>query len=331
MSDASAMPALGASLSLLTAAMVLATASALAAAVVLRWVPGWLRMALVFGVKAVALFPIASLVWAFVGFWLSRLGWPVESLMPVPESAAWQWVLPVILLAVPLTAELTAFLLRKPRHPATAKLTTKGLNRTQAFYHHELPRLWLQMGLKLQGLCLLGAAYLIVIEDILDLPGAAAALANALRTGQSDTIGSALLLWGAVAACSCLIIGALHRASRPSLREKKPRSETSLLIEGAVAIGLSRAAAWRRHALPRQIRQTLALLFAASSWAVVVTILISVTIGRGPGAALAGAAQLALDDPRAPLLAGIAPALCALFLWLLSRILAPRPNPEAHG
>ncbi|HYF36421.1 MAG TPA: hypothetical protein VD994_14095 [Prosthecobacter sp.] len=338
MNDAISMTAIAVSVAVLVAALTLAAAFALAVASALRWAGPWLRSALVLGAKAFALLPFVALTWSFLGFWLGGAGWPVESLMPVPAPArtfgvaAWKWLLPVFLLAAPLAAELIAFLLRQPRPNTSPGLPAKGVSAAQAFYQHELPRLWFQMRGKLLWLCLLGGGYLIALEDILNLPGAAAALAKALRSSEPGSWRTPAVAWGAVAACAGVVVLIVHRLSfRTSASAAKPRTQARALMEGAVTIGLSRSQGWRRHVLPGHVRAVLSGLFEAASWAVVCTVLVSAVIGRGPGIALWEAGNVALDDPMAPLRAAVAPALCALFLWLAGRIVAPRSIPQAHG
>jgi hypothetical protein len=257
--------------------------------------------------------------------------------MPAPPEihtagvVLWQWLLPVALLAVPLGAELTAGLLRKsPLHVST-EFAAKGMSHAQYFYHHALPQIWLQIRGSLLFLALLGASYLIALEDILDIPGAGRNAAHGLRENAQSIAAWAGL--AAVAVMASLLVALLHRAfSRHSPPPPRTHAGSSAAwIEGALAIGMPKPVAWRRHVLPRGLRQTLSLFFETASWFVVWTMLISVPAGRGPGLALAAAADRALTDFAAPLAAGVVPALCALFLWLLGRIVAPRSFPQAHG
>lgn len=328
---------IGGSLSLLVAAAVLATSSGFAVAAALRSFPTWLRKAAAAGCKALAVFPFAAIVWTLAGFWLGRLHWPIESLMPAPAAGAagtvWKWLLPLILLAAPLAAELATWLLIQPRLQMEPGLTGRGLNRSLRFYHHELPRLWRLGGGKIQRLVLLGAAYLVFLEDALDLPGAGAFFAAALRSGETSPLLAASVAWLALTAAGCLLIWVLHRTFTgwPAAPVERRSNASAALIEGGVVIGLSRRAAWRRHVLPRQVRTVLGALCIAASWTVVWTMLITAISRRGPGAFLGGAGMLALDDYRAPLAAAAVPALWALSLWLLGRMMAPRPLPQTHG
>ncbi|MDZ4288651.1 MAG: hypothetical protein U0984_11870 [Prosthecobacter sp.] len=335
------MRSMGSSLGRLMAALVVATATALAFAISLRRLPAWLRTTLAVLAKSIALFPVAALTWSFIGLWVGKWGWPIESLMPVeagkgflPRMAAtlWNWSLPVLLLAVPLTADLTAWLLttiaRAPSPGLVDALAAKGLDGKRIFYRHHLPRICAGLAGKLPFVTLLGAGYLIAVEDVLDLPGAAFSLARALRAGAADPLAAGVVLWSMTAALGCTITWLLCRVFCPRGQSTAPRpSASSRLLESAMVIGLSRAAGWRRHLLPRQFRSALHLLFCGASWAVVGTILISTIVGWGPGVVLAEATKSALTDPWASLSAGVSPALCALFLWLLSRIMAPRSIP----
>lgn len=316
---ASGVRSMGVSLGLLLAALLVGASTALAFGILLKRLPAWLRAALSLPVKAVAVFPVAALAWGFIGLWVGAWGWPIESLMPVAvdrslATVLWTWLLPVLLLALPLTAELTACLLGAMGKSPAKDLTDAVLARRLAG--------------RLPFVTLVGAVYLIAIEEALDLRGAAFALARGCQAGNADQIATSVIVWSVMAAFGCALAWLPGRAMYLSGPLVGPHrlSITRLRWEGAVVIGMSKFGAWHRHVLPRQCRSALGMLFEGVSWAVVAITLISALIGREPGLALAKAFENALTDPWAPIVAGVPPALCALFLWLLSRIVAPRSN-----
>lgn len=159
---------------------------------------GWLaeccgqgvRMAAALAGRAVALFPVAALAWSLAGWWIGILGKPVETLMPFQPGGqvddwrlmfgaeVWEYLAPALVLAVPLGGELLA-----------------GVG--------------LPLRARLQSLCLLGPAWLILIEEVLQFHGWGGWMAQAIRAGDAAhaAAGVAWIAWPA--ALFCLLLRAL--------------------------------------------------------------------------------------------------------------------------
>lgn len=128
--------------------------------------------------RAVAVFPIAALAWALTGWWIGRLGWPVETLMPMQLTAdiqdwrmvfgskLWEYLAPALVLAIPLTGEVIG----------SAEVPLRA---------------------RLQSICLLAPAWLILVEDALHFMGWGGWMAQSIRAGdaQAVAIGLAAAAW----------------------------------------------------------------------------------------------------------------------------------------
>lgn len=116
--------------------------------------------------KALALFPVNCLAWAFLGWWIGQLGHPVWTLMPSGDAAhatagadsvaivLWTWVPAVALLVVPLTGQCLSLSLERSAQGRDAGLSMLGL---------------------------LGLMLVIPVEDALGIEGAGSLLARVLR------------------------------------------------------------------------------------------------------------------------------------------------------
>lgn len=172
------------------------------AAHTLSWLAAWCGQGVTITAalvgRAVALFPVAALAWSFAGWWIGILGKPVETLMPFQPggevddwrlmfgAAVWQYLAPALVLAVPLGGELLggAGLPLRPR---------------------------------LQSLCLLGPAWLIIIEDALQFHGWGGWMAQAIRAGEAANAAAGLAWIAWPAALFCLVLRVLPAPQETSI------------------------------------------------------------------------------------------------------------------
>ena len=293
------------SLGLLAGALLLGATTAQALVMGVRGQGRWARWPVMLVAKTALLFPLSALLWSAIGCWVGHLGLPVSSLMPAPVTAetldlltriahvVWWWAPPVFLLSLPVACQLVVSSLMTNR-PWFAQVRRAGL---------------------------LGLALLPVVEDAFHLPGILAGLIPALHHPGATSFlleFAPLLMLGGVWWC---LASAWPHAPVPHI----PTDEDKIR-EGALVIGLSPQEVWKRHLMHGRVRRGLARLCSAAALA------FSLWIAYGcPGSAawstrLRTAFDRALYEPIAPLSAVALPALCALSLWLLGRIILPRPR-----
>jgi hypothetical protein len=145
--------------------------------------------AVVFLGRWVAQFPVAALTWSLVGWWIGSLGRPVETLMPFQLDAdlkdwrlmlgaeLWEYLAPALILAVPLSGELTG-----------------GIGKP--------------LRARLHSLCLHGMVWLIVIEDVLQFMGWGEWMAQAIRAGEAVNVASGLVVSAWISAFFCTLLNA---------------------------------------------------------------------------------------------------------------------------
>ncbi|MES2505298.1 MAG: hypothetical protein V4599_01245 [Verrucomicrobiota bacterium] len=293
------------SLGLLAGALLLVVTAAQALAAAARGLGAWARWPVALVAQAVALFPLSALVWAAVGQWVGQWGLPISSLMPAAVDPAqedslsrlatwvWWWAPPLFLLALPLTAHLLAACLvgRRP-------------------FHHQVVMLGLPTALGLA-----------VVEDAFHLPGALAGLLPALQPGATVSVLGALLpaiLLTGFWVCLALAWPRRQEMYRPTAEDR--------IRDGALAIGLSPEEIWRRHLWRNQARRAVSMFCSVAAWGLVLWIALGCPGEEILGVRFQAAYQAALQTPQAPLLLAWPYALWALSLWLLGRIILPRPR-----
>jgi hypothetical protein len=169
--------------------------------------------------RVLACLPVAALAWGFVGIWTGMLGQPVETLLPalLPEvetpwqttlaRVLWEFLVPALLLAVPLTGEVMHCVITDAR--ATVDLNfslhARGVPAGARLWRHHLGQLQPLLSVRVQALCLAAPVYLIVIEDVLHFMGWGGWMAHALRTGDVDGIAGGFFSGGMMMALLCLL------------------------------------------------------------------------------------------------------------------------------
>jgi len=223
----------GASLVVLMIALLLATCTGMAVEMLTRGWSGLFRKALAFCGRALACMPVPALAWGFVGLWIGRYGGPVETLMPAElpvetnvwqtqvARIAWEFLVPTLLLAIPLTGEMLHRLLcgMALTDPLDLALRARGVSAAARLWHHHLPRLLPVAAAQARALCLIAPIYLIVIEDVLRFMGWGGWMAQCIRNPEAGGLVEALAGGGCLIA---LLMGTARLATRrfPSAEDK---------------------------------------------------------------------------------------------------------------
>ncbi len=170
--------------------------------------------------RALACVPGVVLAWGFIGGWIGRLGWPVESLMPVyfPDRQEswqimlarmlWEFLAPALILSLPLSGEMIHSVITDGRAVLDLdfSLRARGVPKGSRLWRHHLNQLLPLLRVRLQGLCLIAPVYLIIIEDALHFMGWGDWLAQSVRAGDAGCIALGFVSGGAMLAllCTCL-------------------------------------------------------------------------------------------------------------------------------
>lgn len=168
--------------------------------------------------RAVACCPVVALAWGFIGGWIGHLGWPVETLMPEHLAAAqdhWQATLgsalwgvlaPALVLAVPLCGEVVHAVASDARLTVDLEfsLRARGVPPGVRLYRHHLRQMLPLLRVRMQALCLVAPAYLMVVEDVFHVAGWGGSLAEAIRTGGVNAIAQGFATGGVMIALLCV-------------------------------------------------------------------------------------------------------------------------------
>ncbi|WP_294399694.1 hypothetical protein [Prosthecobacter sp.] len=170
--------------------------------------------------RALACVPVVVLVWGFIGGWIGRLGWAVESLMPAqfPNSqdswrvllahTLWEFLAPALVLALSLCGEMIHAVIVDGRSVSDLdfSLRARGVPQASRLWLHHLRQLLPLLRVRLQSLCLIAPVCLIIIEDALHFMGWGDWMAQSLRAGDAPGIALGFASGGAMLAllCTCL-------------------------------------------------------------------------------------------------------------------------------
>ncbi len=217
--------------------------------------------------RFVALTPISAISWLAVGWIVGMQGLPVESLTPhhpVPgqDTAAlgmgrvfWWWLLPIWILALPMTGELVAeivpsFFQAKERELAMG-LRARGIGASAIRYRHWLPLVWPTITCLLLSRGLLLFGYVIFVEEALGIPGWGSFFAHSIQSGAIQNIAGAVYAAGWMTAAWCVCVSVFKRLTfqTPSIRfHKAARPELSTprgFVTSAACVVLFLGAAFR--------------------------------------------------------------------------------------
>lgn len=213
----------GNSLIVLLVALLLALSLGLAAGMLARKNGPLMEKTVALLGRALACLPVAALAWGFVGVWTGMHGRPVETLLPalLPEvdtpwqtalaRTLWEFLAPVLLLAVPLTGEVIHCVITDARATVDLDfaLRARGVPAGARLWRHHLAQLLPLLSVRMQALCLVAPVWLIVIEDVLHFMGWGGWMAGALRTGDVEGIASGFFSGGMMMALLCALAGIL--------------------------------------------------------------------------------------------------------------------------
>lgn len=248
---------LGTTLGIITASMLVAVTTGLAA--------GFLALRVGFGLpwlaglagRLIAALPVVPVAWAAVGIIVGRHGWPIDSLLPrphPPDGETWQlalgrhlwwWVVPCGVLVLPLAGETLSRAIdlfsRGPRGDLALGLRARGIQRSAIHYHHTIPAVLPELLDFVQALGLLAAGYVVFVEKTLGVPGWGSFFAAAASAGDVRGIAGSIYMAGLMAALWCLCIDVVrHLASRSrGPREGKPADTPRPPPATPVAAGLA--------------------------------------------------------------------------------------------
>jgi len=200
----------GRSLIVLIGALALALSLGLAAGMLARKSGPLLEKITALLGRVLACLPVAALAWGFVGLWTGMHGQPVETLLPplLPEvetswqttlaRVLWEFLAPVLLLAVPLTGEIMHCTITDAHATVNLEfaLRVRGVAAGARLWRHHLSQLLPLLSVRVQALCLAAPVYLIVIEDVLHFMGWGGWMAHALRTGETEGIAAGFFSGG---------------------------------------------------------------------------------------------------------------------------------------
>ncbi len=333
----------GASLLIVVLAVVLAACGGFAVAFAASWIGWGLPRAAGLAARLLALFPLAALGWAAVGFIVGRHGWPIESLLPHHPApgrdtemlalgrTVWWWSLPVLLLMLPLAGEICSETLDRFSSarslPLTLGLRSRGLPGSWIHYRHLLPAVWPGLLDRLEWLGILGLGYLVFVEEALGVPGWGGFLADAVKAGDVRGIAGGLhaagclaAAWSSLAALVRWLTVAAAGGPRPVSWQRPVSSPVmaawitgSVLVLAAAAIGyggadwISKTGAFASRYLPLLGNDLSALLLAA---------LLAALLAVALAAARSGLAAVLSSAARFPRL-GVLESLCwsPLLVW----------------
>jgi ABC-type dipeptide/oligopeptide/nickel transport system permease component len=175
----------------------------------LPWVAGFLG-------RVLAVIPVVALVWGVIGVLIGMKGWTIESLLPnLPAQAAetsnlgrarrlWWWLVPLWVLAVPLTGVFISAMVDELRHALPPVflngLKARGLTKVRIHYDHVMPVVWPRVLAHVEAMGLLALGGIVFVEDALNLPGWGAYFAKVLREGDARGIAGSVYVAGWMAA-----------------------------------------------------------------------------------------------------------------------------------
>ncbi|WP_395746506.1 hypothetical protein [Prosthecobacter sp.] len=214
----------GSSLIVLTIALLLALCLGVIVGLNARRIGPRTEMLAAFFGRALACMPVVVLAWGFIGGWIGRLGWPVESLMPaqLPDShdsqqillarTLWEFLAPALVLALPLCGEMIHAVVVDGRSVLNLDflLRARGVPRSSRLWRHHFTQLLPLLRVRLQSLVLVAAVYLIIVEDTLRFMGWGDWMAQSIRAGAAGGIALGFASGGAMLALLCLCLQRLR-------------------------------------------------------------------------------------------------------------------------
>lgn len=221
---------IAASLGVLVPALLLALSLALGVAMLARRLGARARSWAALLGRVMACVPVVVLAWGFVAIWTGRHGGPVETLMPSELPSAqivwqtqlartlWTYLVPALLLAVPLTGELMHAVNSDAATTVDLDfaLRARGVPRGRWYWRHHLSQLLPLVHARAHSLCLLVPVHLIVIEDVVRFMGWGGWMAQSIRAGDENGIALGFASGGVLLALLCAGMNLQRARLRPS-------------------------------------------------------------------------------------------------------------------
>lgn len=207
----------GASLLILAIALLLALCLGLGLGLVARRLGRRVEAVAALVGRMVACLPVAVIAWGFVGLWTGKGGLPLETLMPAElplqqdvalatlARLVWEFLAPTLLLALPLTGEVLHAVITDARVTTDLELVlrARGVPRGARLWRHHLRQIIPLLRGRMQALCLVAPAYLIIIEDVLRFMGWGGWMAQAVRAADVRAMAPGFLIGGVIMALLC--------------------------------------------------------------------------------------------------------------------------------
>ncbi len=224
----------GASLLILAVALALALCLGLALGFTARRAGRRVEMGAAFCGRVLACLPVAAIAWGFVGLWTGKFGLPVETLMPaelplrengwpaVLARTLWEFLVPTLLLALPLAGEVLHAVAADGRATTNLELAlrARGVPKDARLWHHHLRQVLPLLRGRMQVLCLVAPALLIIIEDVLRFMGWGGWMAQAIRAADVRAMACGFVTGGGMMALLCAAFHLLLRGPALQMRNR---------------------------------------------------------------------------------------------------------------
>lgn len=208
----------GASLLILAIALLLALCLGLGLGLVARRLGRRAEAVAALVGRTIACLPVAAIAWGFVGLWTGKGGLPVETLMPAElplqhdvelamlARLVWEFLAPTLLLALPLTGEVLHAVITDASVTTDLELVlrARGVPLGARLWRHHLCQLTPLLRGRMQALCLVAPAYLVIIEDVLRFMGWGGWMAQAIRAADVRAMVPGMLIGGIMMALLCV-------------------------------------------------------------------------------------------------------------------------------
>ena len=332
------LPSIVATFSLLIVAVLLSRSLAGGVWFLLTSVGGQFQKAGFWLGRALSLFPVHALAWAFIGLWVGRWRFPIWSLMPVSADSKslsfiehlsqdlWTWVSAILLLCIPLIGQWMVIFTNSVPLPGTELLGPEEVEKSLATPHLASPERVLggsfeELMLKTRNRVPLRAAkrVMVVKKQSVQLPNPVwglGLLALIFLFSIEDILG----LPG--------VMAMLAQALRTSTYQT---AAMPVLMVGCVAVLGTLCAGSPALMSPITIRCGLSWFLKGVSWSVVIASLLAVSLGINVPFMTQVDSEMVFSNPMSALWAGVPSMLCALFLWLVGHMIYLTNDSLSHA
>jgi len=321
-------PSIVATLSLLIVAVLLSRSLAGAVWFLLTSVGGQFQKAGFWLGRALSLFPVHALAWAFIGLWVGRWGFPIWSLMPVSADSKslsfiehlsqdlWTWVPAILLLCIPLIGQWMVIFTNSVPLLGTEQPTPEEVEKSLATPHLASPDRVLggsfeELMLKTRNRAPLRAAerVRVVEKQSVQFPNPAwgiGLLALIFLFSIEDILG---------------LPGAMAKLAQTLRTSTYPTAAMPVLMVSCVAALGTFCAGSPVLMKPDTIRCGLSWLLKGVSWSVVIAPLLAISLGIKIPFITQVDSEMVFSNPMSTLWAGVPSMLCALSLWIVGHMI----------